>query len=44
MLRLVMEKHSSLLGKFVGYKENEILMNGHRKQECYVKPRNGETL
>jgi hypothetical protein len=42
MLSLAMEKHFSLLGKFVSYKENEVLMNGHRKQGCFVKPRHGK--
>ncbi len=44
MLRLVTEKHSSLLGKVVCYKAKEGLKNGHSKQGCYVKHRHGETL
>jgi hypothetical protein len=44
MLNLAMEKHSRLLGKFVSYKENEILKNGHSKQEGYIKLRHGEIL
>jgi hypothetical protein len=44
MLRLATEKHSSLLGKVVHYKEKEVLKNGHSKLEGYIKLHHGEIL